>query len=484
MKEKIIKFLEEKEPILWIKPENFEEILNIVKNSLDTIEDKKVFIYEDKKLLDLIENKEVEGIDSLFLSLDEVYPQGIRKSPVYLIVKNSMGELTKKDNLDYIEEIIQNKLKNPTYNFTLIILENQEVPDKLEENTYVINEQVVKNETYIREYVEYKLKEKRKTLDKADLQDFLEFLRAVIISVLNKRESSLDKDMVFVQGRGYTHSPLYSIEPIEMDNIEVYKYPVTQELWIEIMGYNPSYYKNGGLEKPVENIKWMEAIEFCNKLSEKNGLTPVYLIEKEKVAKIRYLNGELVDPDKADFSKTEGYRLPLNIEWEWFTVGGALSTYEEAKFDDVYFSTFEIRRSSALYRLEQTYDVGTYKPNLLGLYDCLGNVSEWTYDTDREDWKGIEISNKRKYIYDYKRWDWRIHRGLYEQRTRKPYFRDFYEEYKNFCKLYFSELITGVDSYTCVGADVEAAEIFNEDLYKIYTKNGGYKGFRFVRTVL
>ena len=45
---------------------------------------------------------------------------------------------------------------------------------------------------------------------------------------------------------------------------------------------------------------------------------------------------------------------------------------------------------------EQTHDVGTKKPNQLGLYDCSGNIYEWCYDTGSNGY----ISEKTPYIYD------------------------------------------------------------------------------------
>ena len=46
--------------------------------------------------------------------------------------------------------------------------------------------------------------------------------------------------------------------------------------------------------------------------------------------------------------------------------------------------------------VEQTNDVGTKKPNQLGIYDCIGNVWEWCYDSDSEGY----IDEKKSYIYN------------------------------------------------------------------------------------
>ena len=53
----------------------------------------------------------------------------------------------------------------------------------------------------------------------------------------------------------------------------VSKYPCTQEMYEAVMGKNPSHFK--GSNRPVENVSWCDAVLFCNKLSEMEGLEPV-----------------------------------------------------------------------------------------------------------------------------------------------------------------------------------------------------------------
>jgi TPR repeat protein/formylglycine-generating enzyme required for sulfatase activity len=132
-------------------------------------------------------------------------------------------------------------------------------------------------------------------------------------------------------------------------------FPVTQEEFQRVMGSNPSKFK--GSNRPVEQVTWHEAVEFCNRLSQLEG----------------------------ERSQGRVYRLPTEAEWEYacragassyqtFHCGNALSS-EQANFNGQ--SPYGAREG--VYR-EQTTDVGSFEPNAWGLYDMHGNVWEWCAD--------------------------------------------------------------------------------------------------------
>ena len=203
------------------------------------------------------------------------------------------------------------------------------------------------------------------------------------------------KDMVIVNGGKYT--PSFFNEEREVCNLEVCKYQTTQDMWMEVMKKNPSEFKGG--RRPVENVSWWDALEFCNKLSEKHGLKPVYdLSQKEEgILRIYQSNGKIEYPNVADFRKTEGFRLPTEVEWEWFARGGEIAM-QDGTFNYKYSGSNNTDEVAWNKNNSEncTHDVGMKKPNQLGLYDCSGNIWEWCYDTSGDGY----IPEKTPYRYD------------------------------------------------------------------------------------
>ena len=148
---------------------------------------------------------------------------------------------------------------------------------------------------------------------------------------------------------------------------------VTQELYESVMGENPSKFK-GEKNLPVENVSWYDAVYFCNKLSAKCGLTPVYAVDGETdVEKWGY--APHITGTVSQNENNNGYRLPTVEEWQYAAKGGQEFKYSgSANLDEVgwYDKNSE----------EKTHPVAQKNSNVYGLYDMSGNVWEWCWDSD------------------------------------------------------------------------------------------------------
>ena len=109
---------------------------------------------------------------------------------------------------------------------------------------------------------------------------------------MKRLEDFQNEYMVKVQGGIYKPS-FEDMEKIVFD-IEVSKYLVTKKMWFDVMETISLEAK--GENEPAENITWWKALEFCNKLSEKYGLEPVYDLSKSKqgILAIRELKGKTI----------------------------------------------------------------------------------------------------------------------------------------------------------------------------------------------
>ncbi len=188
------------------------------------------------------------------------------------------------------------------------------------------------------------------------------------------------------------------------------RYEVSQGTWKRVMGTNPvedevdSWQGRESMrvrcstfgvadELPVTCVSWFEAVRFANRMSNLNGLKPVYEI---RGADVRWL------------PEANGYRLPTETEWEVAARAGGskrfgstdkpaelcasvvgatrwtLATYVHIKVEDPL--PCEVDPGSL--------PVGSKQPNAFGLHDALGNVSEWVFDI--YDPRGVQDTNPNR----------------------------------------------------------------------------------------
>jgi len=174
-------------------------------------------------------------------------------------------------------------------------------------------------------------------------------------------------NMVFVQGGTFrmgSHDGNDEEKPIHtvtVNSFYIGKYEVTHEEWVAVMGSNPGFYWEGD-NKPVVSKVWIEYVDFCNKLSQLESLTPCYTINNESVT--------------CNWS-ANGYRLPTEAEWEYAARGGNLSRgYKYAGSDNVDAVAWYYGNIGN----QQAQPVGQKQPNELGIYDMSGNVCECCWD--------------------------------------------------------------------------------------------------------
>jgi formylglycine-generating enzyme required for sulfatase activity len=214
--------------------------------------------------------------------------------------------------------------------------------------------------------------------------------RTGVLQILAVSQTEFEKYRfgIFIRGGTFTMgSPSFEIDrkkdeiqhPVTVASFYMGKYEVTQKEYKDLMRVNYILYEGDNL--PMSAVTFLEAIEYCNRLSQREGLTPAYTVKGYEVAWDRTANG---------------YRLPTEAEWEYACRAGSITpfntgnniTTNQANYNGNYPYN---NNAKGTYR-RRPIEVGSFSPNSWGLYDMHGNVAEMCWDIYVDGAPGINRS--------------------------------------------------------------------------------------------
>lgn len=174
----------------------------------------------------------------------------------------------------------------------------------------------------------------------------------LVISKTGNSQTISSGDFVLVKGDCFQMGDVFGdgvdlehpVHEVCLSDYYIAKYEVTQELYQQVMGENPSSDQSNG-SYPVDIVNYWNVEEFLDKLNSMTG---------------------------------EEYRLPTEAEWEFACRAGG----KKVRYGT---SDGTLNPNLANYNYDDSMQhgmmaVGSYPPNALGIYDMSGNASEWVMD--------------------------------------------------------------------------------------------------------
>ena len=166
----------------------------------------------------------------------------------------------------------------------------------------------------------------------------------------------------FQLGTADTSDPWFEmsrpVHTVKIDSFLLSTFEITQDQYQRVMGENPSLMKDDST-RPVDQVSWIDAVNFCNRLSRLAGFDPCYSPSSRN----------------CDFNRN-GFRLPTEAEWEYACRAGTSTRYNTGDSEQALSRAgWYIGNSRGT-----THPIGLKVPNAWGLYDMHGNVWEWCND--------------------------------------------------------------------------------------------------------
>ncbi len=200
--------------------------------------------------------------------------------------------------------------------------------------------------------------------------------------------SNLLGEMLLVEGGTFSSGR----GQVTLSDFYLDKYEMTQAGYEAVMGVNPSFFTDV-VNGPADRISWYNAIEYCNKRSVQEALTPCYSYDTYGTDPdtwpdgwdTQWINQRNMHCDWA----ANGYRLPTEMEWMFAAMGGNLThNYTYSGGNNIYTVAWFSGNAGGT-----TWPVTSKIANELGFFHMSGNVYEWTWDGYEENYPSGSVTN-------------------------------------------------------------------------------------------